>query len=90
MNWKPQKFIEALALISMSIRNVVTALKAFYGADPVNLQFTYCENIDEYDKPWEYEDHFKMAFNSIIKESYITPFSKEEILSVYDKPDQTE
>lgn len=85
VNWKPQKFITALELISMSIKNVITTLKALYGAEPTGLQFSYFENLDDYNEPWKHEDHFKLAMNSNIEESYITPFSKEEILSVYDK-----
>lgn len=84
VNWKPQKFIDSLELISMSIQNVITALKAFYGADPTNLKFSYCASREEYEKPWLQEDRFRFALHSEVQASYIVPFSKEEILSAYD------
>ena len=86
-NWNPNKYVQALVLISASIGNILTALKACFGADTSKLQFTLPPET-LFDAPWEADRGIGMTFHgfdSVITEQHIKVFSKQEIQAAYEQ-----
>ncbi len=66
LNWKIEKVTLLIQLISMSINNVVSALKFVNGYSPTSLKFTRPSKDDDFDKPWRHSPgvtRFNMDFN---------------------------
>lgn len=86
-NWHPLNMAFALQFISMSISNLINAIKLIYGADPSELKFTYPTNIEDFGKPWEKRSGaLTFSMNALIEEKHVKPLTKEEILAYYDVP----
>jgi hypothetical protein len=86
LNWDPQNYIYALHLISMSINNVIGFLKILHGTPASEIQFLWAGNDEIYEEPWKRNSGISsVGWHSQITENVITPLSKEEILSAYDK-----
>jgi hypothetical protein len=86
LNWDPENLCYGLGLISMSIRNVISFFKMFYGVPPNECKYSWCTDEATYDEPWKrkHGSMFAIAWHSQVKESAITPLTKQEILAVYD------
>lgn len=54
INWKVEKVILLIQLVSMSINNIVSALKIANGATAGACQFQRPEDDADFDKPWAY------------------------------------
>jgi hypothetical protein len=54
INWKVEKVALLIRLVSMSINNVVSALRIANGAKPSACQFLRPEDDAEFEKPWTY------------------------------------
>jgi hypothetical protein len=85
LNWDPQNLVYALLLISMSINNVVGFLKVLHGVPANEVQFSWASDDESYQEPWKRGVVSGMGWNSQIRADFITPLSKEEILSVYSE-----
>ena len=88
-NWVPENTINGVHLISMSIGNVVSALKIFNGVEPQKCKFHNPDTPDAFEAPWALTPgvlNFSMDAN--IDPSYIRPLTKPEILGRYvNKPE---
>ena len=83
LNWIPESSIAGLRLISTSIANVITFLKAHNGAtgDP---HYLWHDDESAYGEPWkESAGLTDLAMKSPIQGQGITLLTKEQILSVY-------
>ncbi|HXF90342.1 MAG TPA: hypothetical protein VNJ29_00265, partial [Candidatus Nitrosotenuis sp.] len=54
INWKIEKIILLIQLISMSITNVVSALKIANGVDPSTCKFNRPSKDSDFETPWQY------------------------------------
>lgn len=88
LNWNPENFLYGLKLISISIGDVISFLKAFHGLPATDLKFTWLTDDAVYNEPWSRSSGItSMGLTSPIIEQMITPLTKDEILSVYDDND---
>ncbi|HEX2203880.1 MAG TPA: hypothetical protein VHG91_11305 [Longimicrobium sp.] len=85
LNWSPEAMIIALQLISMSIHNILSFLKCFYGAAPQTIRYIRPEDSTFFDAPWTYSvGAHKFTFKIPIEEGHIKRFSNQDILAAYD------
>jgi len=59
--WEPEAMVWGLHLISMSITNIVSAIKALNGIPASKVKFTYPSNIDMFSKPWTKTSSFGVS-----------------------------
>ncbi len=81
VNWSVEEVCSLFQLISLSINNVVSALKILAGAKAGECEFLVPEEFEAFDRPWEYSpdlNNFKMNF--VLDKSKIRPMSKKELL----------
>lgn len=89
VNWNPKKYIYGLSLISMSIDNVVSALRIVNGENPKNVSFHRPTDPELFAEMWKYRPSISsFDMNSIIKKEMIKPLSKEEIIALVQNPAQ--
>lgn len=88
LNWDPVKYVVALSLISYSIGNILSALKASCGVNFSNLQFRVPEDPKSFDAPWETDRSLGLTFsgfNAIIESEDIQIFTKTQIFTEYKR-----
>ncbi|RQW82350.1 MAG: hypothetical protein EHM79_18530 [Geobacter sp.] len=81
INWKVEKVALLIQLVSMSINNIVSALKIANGAKAGTCQFLRPEEDADFERPWSYcpgVTSFNMDF--FIKESDVKSTTREELL----------
>jgi hypothetical protein len=84
-NWHPQSYFYALQLISASMKNIITFLKAYNGGDTTNLQYALLENLEIFDTPWETPVTLvEMKELSTIPVDKIPLLTKDQIMVRYD------
>ena len=82
--WQLENFYFGLNLISLSLQNVLSFLKVANGVDPSNVEFAWPSPESLFDEPWKkYPSSSGISMNSVITVEQITPFSDDEILSIY-------
>ena len=84
-NWNPYNIANRLALISMSIKNVISWLRIINGVDPSRCEFSNPIELDHFEEPWkECVGLNHSSFDLIIEKEHIRPFHKEDILASYE------
>jgi len=89
INWSPEALALRLSLVSMSIANVIGALRCGLGADPNVVEFVRPDPLDAFDQVWQTQPSSKSyAMDSIIRidesdESDEMP--KAELLDILEK-----
>lgn len=81
LNWKIEKITLLIQLISMSINNVISALKFVNGYSPASLKFTRPTEDEDFEKPWLYSPgviSFNMDFT--IDKSSVVPTTRKGLL----------
>lgn len=86
-NWIPANLINGLHLLSMSIGNVVCALRIMNGEAPGKCLFHNPDRPEAFDAPWALSCGVNgMKMDVILTKSHIEPLSKQDILDSYDTP----
>ncbi len=84
-NWHPQSYFYALHLISASMKNIITFLKAYNGSDTTNLQYVLFENLEFFDAPWVNGIGLSdMKTHSTIPVDKVPLLTKDQIMVRYD------
>lgn len=86
-NWSPTDIAWALHLVSMSIANVVSALRILNGTPAEEARFQWPSDLATFSEPWKRSAKLGVTsmtgFGTQIHPSLIEPFSREDILSRY-------
>jgi len=83
-NWKPENFVYGLHLISLSLQNILSFLKVINGVDAATVEFSWPSDESHFEESWRsVAGVTSMGMDTIIMPEHITPFSKDEILTVY-------
>lgn len=85
-NWDPEDMVWGLKLISLSISNIVSALRVFNGTNAVEVQFHWPNDLEAFKEPSKRSRSLGVTssgFKTIIPKEVITAFSKEEIIQKY-------
>lgn len=86
-NWSPVDIAWALHLVSMSISNVISALKILNGIPADQVKFVWPDNLDLLYEPWKRTNRLGVTTMGMmghpIHPLQIKPFTKEEILRNY-------
>ncbi len=86
-NWIPDNLINGLHLLSMSIGNVVCALRIMNGEEPGKCLFHNPDPPEALDAPWALSCGVnEINMDLILTKDHVEPLSKQEILDFYDKP----
>lgn len=84
-NWNPTNIANRLALISMSINNVISWLKIINGVNPEKCQFNNPVELDHFKEPWKKCVGLSHStFDLNIEKDHIQPFDKKDILASYE------
>jgi len=84
--WEPEAMAWGLHLISMSITNIVSAIKVMNGIPATKVKFTYPSDIKTFSKPWVRTSSFGVSsFSSklIIPTDSTIQFSSKELKKLY-------
>ncbi|GAB1406154.1 hypothetical protein MASR1M8_00730 [Thermomonas brevis] len=84
VNWSINKVVGQLQLVSCSICNVVSALKAVNGVPLTECKFLSPEPHDEFDKPWTHSvgvNNFNMDFT--VDTSNTAPVTAEQVIETF-------
>ncbi len=85
-SWEPEAMAWGLHLISMSITNIVSAIKAVNGIPATKVKFTYPSDIDTFSKPWIRTSSFgvgSFSFKLNIPAEAIYQFNSDELKNLY-------
>jgi hypothetical protein len=86
-NWSPIDIAWALHLVSMSISNVISALKILNGIPADQVKFMWPDNLNILSEPWKRTKKLGITTMGMIGHPIhpvrIKPFTKEEILTNY-------
>ena len=86
-NWSPIDIAWALHLVSISISNVVAALKILNGTPAEQVNFHWPSELETFSEPWKRSMKLGVTsmtgFGNNIHPLLIKPFTREEILSNY-------
>jgi len=81
LNWKIEKVVLLTQLVSMSINNVVSALKIANGAKAGICKFLRPQDDEDFEKPWEYSPGvINCSMDSVINEDEVVSVTKKELL----------
>lgn len=81
INWKVEKVALLIQLVSMSITNVVSALKIANGAQSGTCQFLRPEEDADFEKPWSYSPGVTSCnMDFIINDNDVIPTTRKELL----------
>jgi len=81
LNWRIEKVSLLTQLISMSIRNIVSALQIVNGIEANTVQFQRPIDDNAFEKPWEFHTGvISCNIDYAIDEQCIIPTTKEELL----------
>lgn len=86
-NWDPEDMIWALNLISLSISNVISAIKILNGVDPKDIKYTYPSDSEVFQKP--IENTITLGVTSMrsnlyeMSEEIIQIYTKQEMMDLY-------
>ena len=86
LNWKIEKIALLIQLVSMSIRNITSALQIINGSNPSELEFVRPTEDSDFDKPWQFSPGVtNCSFDFNIDEEQIVPTTKKELLKELKK-----
>lgn len=83
LNWKIEKVMLLLQLVSISIENIISALKVANGVDAGTCKYSRPEEDADFDKPWGFSPgvtSFNMDY--VLDEDDITLFTKKELQNI--------
>lgn len=81
LNWKLDKVALLIQLVSMSITNIVSALKIANGAGAGTCQFLRPEEDADFDKPWSYSPGVTSCnMDFVINDSDVVATTRKELL----------
>ena len=85
LNWDPEYLLRGLYLISMSLNNILSFLKVFNGLSE-DVKLLYPEDESLFRVPVDSNNRtMNIVSNPLIYEENIVPFSKDDILKVYEQ-----
>lgn len=83
LNWKIEKAMLLLQLVSMSITNITSALKITNGAQPGRCKFLRPEEDSDFNTPWSYSPGVTSCnINFVTPEDQVSPVTKQELLEI--------
>lgn len=86
LNWNPENHIAGLSLLSTSMANILSALKAVNGVDRGKCPIRYPKNPSIFREPWSH--HLGgVTFDSHLelRREHITPLTREDVLGSYQE-----
>lgn len=88
INWSPQALVQRLVLVSMSITNVVGALRCSLGIDSTTVRFVRPYPLSAFDDVWSSDPGPKsMGLDTVIRIDPSDELSKDQLLSVLEGRD---
>lgn len=88
-NWDPEDMIWALNLITLSIANVITAIKILNGVDPKDIKYVYPSDSKIFQKPIENTKTLGVTsmkgFQYEVPEEIIQNYTKQEMVDLYNE-----
>lgn len=86
VNWKIEMVILLDQLVSMSINNVVSALKIANGAKSGTCKFLRPQEDADFEKPWQYTPGVtSCSMDFVIDETQVTSATRQELLNMLSK-----
>ncbi len=90
VNWSLEGTALALQITSMSIGNVLSALRILNGTPPGAIRFTRPVEDDDFERPWrEMPDTSSLTFDLVIPKETVRATSKEELLGLWGIEDRS-
>jgi len=81
INWKIEKVILLTQLVSMSINNLVVALKIANGTKANTCKFLRPQNDEDFEKPWEYSPGvINCSIDFVINDDEVRAITKKKLL----------
>lgn len=85
-NWCPRSIWEQIALLRISISNVLSFLKIYHRHDPKDVQFTWPEDLKDFDRDLQQSPGvLNVSFDFEIQERDIKKYSKNDLVELWNK-----
>lgn len=82
--WQLENFYYGLHFISLSLQNILSFLKVGNGIDSSTVEFVWPSPESLFDEPWKKHPSLSgISMNNVITVEHISPFTVDEILSIY-------
>lgn len=84
INWRPERFLYGLHIISFSLQNILSCLKVVNGVDARTVQFSWPSDesrFEELRRP--IGGVIEVGLDTTIRPEHIELFTKQEILDIY-------
>jgi hypothetical protein len=86
LNWKLEKVILQLQLVSASIVNIVSALKIANGIKASECKFSIPEKGEDYEKPWSFSPGvISSSLDFVIDETEVVPLTKKQLIEILNE-----
>ena len=91
VNWSPEALAQRLYMISMSIGNVVSAMRCMLGVDPQSVEFSRPSPLSAFDDVWSREPAMSSSgFDMIITIDPRSEVSRAELLAMLERDDDSD
>ena len=88
LNWNIEKTILLLQLVSMSVINILSALKIANGVQPGTCKFLRPQEDSDFEKPWSYSPRVTNCnMDFVISEDKVNSVTKSELLKILQLSD---
>lgn len=91
LNWKLEKVILQLQLVSVSIVNIVSALKIANDIKASECKFSVLQEGEDYEKPWSFSPgvtSFNLDF--VMDETQVVPLTKKQLFEILNEDSSRE
>ena len=90
INWSPEALAQRLVLVSMSITNVVGALRCALGVDPATVRFVRPDPLSAFEDVWKSEPGpSSVAIDTVIHIDPSDELSKDQLLEILEQRGST-
>jgi hypothetical protein len=85
VNWSPEALAQRLSLISMSIANVVSALRCELGVDPTSVAFARPVPLTAFDEVWKHEPSISsISMDAVVRIDGEDERSRDELIEILE------
>jgi len=86
LNWIPKNYYFGINLVCMSLTNIKSFLLSINGVSNETLKYMWPQRIDDFNEQWQSSPGVVSSLvpDVQLSKNYIKPFTKKQILEIYD------
>jgi hypothetical protein len=88
-NWDPEDIASRLEFLALSLSNLISTIKIFWGVDPKKVRYSWPREIEHFNIPWKNSLNFRAGTMTMhgqkVDKSVIEDYTPELIIENYKK-----